>query len=56
MWRFLLPALAMMTALIVLFVGAWGDLKSLPGVGAIATIDGTEPRTAPPSITPAPPA
>jgi hypothetical protein len=58
MWRFLLPALTMMAALIVLFAGAWGDLKSLPGLadGAIATIDGTEPRPTPPSITPAPPA
>jgi hypothetical protein len=58
MWRFLLPALAMMAALIVLFAGAWGDLKSLPSLAdqAIATIDGIEPRPTPPSITLASPA
>ena len=30
MWRFLLPAFAMTTALIVLFAGALGDLHSWP--------------------------
>ncbi len=50
MWRFLLPALAMTTALIVLFAGALGDLHSLPDLSdrIVAFIGGVEPRQAPP--------
>jgi regulator of replication initiation timing len=55
-WRFLLPALAMTAALIVLFAGVLGDLKSLPDLSAraIAMIGGTEARHAPLLATPAP--
>jgi hypothetical protein len=58
MWRFLLPALAMMAALIVLFAGVLGDLKSWPDLSAraIAIVGGTEARHAPPRATPASPA
>jgi soluble cytochrome b562 len=57
-WRFLLPALAMTAAMIVLFAGVMGDLKSWPDLSAraIAIIGGTEPRPAPPQATPAHPA
>ena len=41
-WRFLLPALAMTAALIVLFAGVMGDLKSLLSARAIAIIGGKE--------------
>ena len=55
-WRFLLPALAMTAALIVLFAGVMGELKSWPDLSAraIAIISGTEPRHALPMGTPAP--
>lgn len=48
-WRFLLPALAMTAALMVLFAGVMGELKSWPDLSARATaiIGGTEPRHAP---------
>jgi hypothetical protein len=57
-WRFLLPALAMTAAMIVLFAGVMGELKSWPDLSAraIAIIGGTEARHAPPRATPAPPA
>lgn len=50
MWRFLLPAMGSMAALLVLFAGAFGDLKSLSGLSdwATAIIDGTQPRHGPP--------
>jgi hypothetical protein len=35
-WRFLLPALAMTAALMVLFAGVMGDLKSWPDFSARA--------------------
>ena len=49
-WRFLLPALAMTAALIVLFAGVMGELKSWPDLSAraIAIIRGIEARHAPP--------
>ena len=55
-WRFLLPALAMTAALVVLFAGVTGDLKSLPDLSAraIAIIGGTEARHAPPLATSVP--
>lgn len=50
MWRFLLPAVVMMAALIVLFAGAFGDMKSLPDLSdrIIGIIGGVEPRHASP--------
>ncbi len=56
MWRVVVPALAMMAALITPFAGVLGDLKSLPGLSdrAIAMIGGTEPRHGPPSATQGP--
>ena len=61
MWRFLLPAVAMMAALVVLFAGALGDLKSLPDLSdrMIGVVGDEQPRrpVLPPSpVTPAPPA
>ena len=55
-WRFLVPALVMTVALIGLFAGVMGDLKSLPALSArtIAIIDGTEARHAPPPAASAP--
>jgi hypothetical protein len=55
-WRFLLPALAMTVALMVLFAGVMGDLKSWPDFSAraIAIIGGKEARQAPPRAAPAP--
>jgi TolA-binding protein len=55
-WRFLLPALVMTVALIGLFAGVMGDLKSLPAPSAraIAIIGGTEARHAPPPAASAP--
>jgi TolA-binding protein len=55
MWRFLLPALAMMAALVVLFAGALGDLQSLPEMSdrAIAIVGGLSPRQASPPSAPA---
>jgi chromosome segregation ATPase len=49
MWRFLLPAAIMMTALLVLFAGALGDLHSLPALSerVVAIVGGGSPR--PPS-------
>jgi hypothetical protein len=49
-WRFLLPALAMTAALIMLFAGVMGELKSWPDLSAraIAIIGGIEARHAPP--------
>ena len=32
MWRFLMPAVMMVGALVVLFAGALGDVKSLPNL------------------------
>lgn len=53
-WRFVLPALATTAALVGLFAGVMGDLKSLPdlSVRAITIISGTEVRHAPPRTTP----
>jgi peptidoglycan hydrolase CwlO-like protein len=58
MWRFLLSAVAMTAALIVLFAGVLGDLRSLPSLSdqAIAIIGGAGPRHAPPQASPVPPA
>jgi hypothetical protein len=52
MWRFLLPALATTAALVVLFAGALGDLKSLTDLSIMV---GAEPSHAPPEPVPAPP-
>jgi len=57
MWRFVLPALAVMTALLVLFAGAFGDLQSWPVLanGANTVIAAVIPDTAkPPPPAPAP--
>ena len=58
MWRFLLSALTMTAALIVLFAGALGDLRSLSHLSdwAIAIIDSAEPRQVPPLAAAASPA
>ena len=57
MWRFLLPAFAMTTALIVLFAGALGDLHSWPNRSEKATIiGGGAPGSAPLPRPAAPPA
>ncbi len=49
MWRFVLPALAMMGALLVLFAGALGDLRSWPEVsrGATSIMAAVTPDQAP---------
>ena len=54
MWRFLLSALTMMVALIVLFAGVLGDLRSLSDLSdwAIAITGSPEPRHAPPPAAP----
>jgi hypothetical protein len=56
MWRFLLPALTTTAALIVLFAGVMGDLRSLPDLSnwAVAITGGAEPRPAPQLATPPP--
>jgi hypothetical protein len=57
MWRFLLPALAMMGAMTALFAGALGDLWLSPDLsnGGSAIIDRAEPeQAAPPSSSPTP--
>jgi hypothetical protein len=58
MWRFLLSALTVTAALIVLFVGALGDLRSLSDLSdwAIAIIGSAEPRHVPPLAAAASPA
>ena len=57
MWRFLLPALAMMGAMSALIFGAVGDLWLSPDLsnGGSAIIDRAEPeQAAPPSSSPTP--
>ena len=58
MWRFLLPALVTTAALVVLFAGALGDLKSLTDLSSreTAIMVGAEPSHTPPQPVPAPPA
>ena len=58
MLRFLLPALAMMGGLLVLFAGAFGDLRSLPDLSdrVLAVVDQVAPPRAAPPTRPAPPA
>jgi hypothetical protein len=50
MWRFLLPAFAMMGALLVLFAGALSNLQSLPGLSDrdVALVGDPAPRRMPP--------
>jgi peptidoglycan hydrolase CwlO-like protein len=54
MWRFLLPAFAMMGALLVLFAGALSNLQSLPSLSDrdVALVGDPAPRRMPP---PSPP-
>ena len=49
MWRFLLPAFAMMGALLVLFAGALSNLQSLPGLSDrdVALVGDPAPRRMP---------
>jgi len=56
MWRFLVPALVAAVALMILFAGAVGDLKSLAHFSnrAIVIADGAAPRRAPPAPPAAP--
>ena len=50
MWHFLLPAFAMMGALLVLFAGALSNLQSLPGLSDrdVALVGDPAPRRMPP--------
>jgi hypothetical protein len=56
MWRFLLPAFAMMGALLVLFAGALSNLQSLPSLSDrdVALVGDPAPRRMPPPASPSP--
>jgi hypothetical protein len=56
MWRFLLPAFAMMGALLVLFAGALSNLQSLPSLSDrdVALVGDPAPRRMPPPSSPSP--